>query len=480
MTLAGQTFHIVDPGLGGVSLASNVPLVAGICSGGTADELKSYSSLNTLQSENGYGPGVEDAAAIMQKSGGPVRFCKIAQSAPGSLTATLSKSGSGPDITNNSSTPYYWYELMLVMTKSGPLGTSRFKYSLDDGRTFSPEIVTPAGGSYTIQNSGLNLTLAAGSYVSGEVYTETATAPVYTTSELAAAVAGIDTSPFYWDFMVLSGAHAAVSAASTLAGAMAGHLATWHSKYKFVSAMMDVGSSDSATNVASGYTQTNRWLMPCYGYADTVSAVPIVGCSTPRHLMLTHAAVRSTSELISTHLGRFKSGSLEGIPGPTRDFPAPLSHDENDNDLLDQLGIATIRSFYSLPGYYLTAGRVKPPFGSDFDEWNRVRVFNTARRITYQTQAGFINRMFRTNSDGTINKRDAGPAQQLVQRALEDVLLNQYNAEGVKGHVSAIRYSIDLTHNIASTKQLLTEVAIRPLSPAEQIDTKMGFALNVG
>lgn len=479
MTLPGQTFTVVDPGLGGVSPAFNVPHVAGICSGGTAATTKTYSSLNTLQSENGYGPAVEDAAAILQKSGGPVRFTKIAQSSAGSLTATLAKSGSGPDITNNSSTPYYWHELRIVITKAGALGTSRFKYSLDDGRTFSPEILTPAGGSYTIPNTGLNLTFAAGAYVAADVYTGVATAPVYTTTELSAAVTGINTSPFYWDFLVLSGVHATVAAAGTIAGALAGHLAAWHSKYKFVSALFDVASADTATNVASGYTQTDRWLMPCYGYADTVSAVPIVGCSTPRHLTLTHAAVRATSELISTHLGRVASGTLSGIPGPTTDFPAPLSHDENEADLLDQLGITTIRSFYGLQGYYLTGGRIKPPFGSDFGDWHKVRVFNTARRVTYQLQAGFQNRSFRTTSAGTIDKRDAGPAQQKVQDALNAVLIDQYNAEGVKGHVSAVRYTIDTTNNINLTKQLLTEVAIRPLGYSEFITTKMGFALNV-
>jgi hypothetical protein len=480
MTLPGQVFTIVDPGLGGVSLASNVPLVAGICSSGTAATLKSYSSIATLVSDNGYGPAVEDAASIMQKSGGPVRFCKIAQSSAGSVSATWTKSGSGPDITNNSSTPYYFYEPIITITTGGALATMKFKYSLDGGRTYSPIITSPVGGNYTIANSGINITFAAGTYVAADTYYPAAvTAPIYTSTELSAAVTGINASPYYWDFFVLSGVHAAVATAVTISAALAGHIATWHSKYKFISAICDAASADSSSNVAAGYTTADRWIMPCYGYADTTSAVPIVGCSTPRHTTLTHAAVRATSELISTHLGRVASGALAGIPGPTTDFPAPLSYDENENDLLDQLGITTIRSFYGLPGYYLTGGRIKPSFGSDFTDWHKARVFNTARRVTYQLQAGFQNRSFRTNSDGTIDKRDAGPAQERVQKALEAVLINQYNAEGVKGHVSAVRYTIDTTNNINSTKQLLSEVAILPLGYAEFISTKMGFALNV-
>lgn len=481
MTLPGQTFTLVDPGMGTVAPLTNVPMIWGITSAGTAATPTKVNSLTTLVSTFGYGPGVDLAAGVLGRGGGPLWFVKVAQNAAGSL-GSITKVGShaGPTISDNSSTPYNDYEVVIEIMVGGALGTAKYRYSLDGGRTYSPSITAPVGGSVTLANTGIALTFAAGTYVVGHKYTIAPSAPTYTTTELGACKTAIDTAAAgcLFDWLAVAGKHASASAANTIAGLIDGYLDDWETKFRFVRAMMDAGSADTAANIISTFTQEGSRLMAVYGLADTTIMNPQLGRGAPAVPAVLHTAVRAATRPISEHMGRVASGSLDGIAGYSTEFGAAITHDETvATTPLDDSRIATLRTFQQLTGYYITRARLRSAVTSDFTRWELGRVFDAALKVVYQQQQAAVNRSFRTNADGTIFETDAASFEAMVNKALKQTLLQPTNSEGTKGHVSDVSYRVDRSEQINLTSTLRAELAVRPLGYSEYIATTASMQL---
>ena len=476
MGIPSQTFTINDPGLGLVEPADTIPLVMGICESGTAATMYTYNSVPDLVNTHGQGPAVEEAAAILAESGGPIRFMRITQSAAGTIGA-VTQSGGGPAVSDNSSAPLDSYELVILIVTGGALGTATMKWSLDDGRNYSDEVTIPAGGSYSVPNTGIALTFAAGTYVAGETYSADTVNPIFTSTELATCATAISASDEEFDFIVLAGRIGTGAAAQTLAAALKTHLATFASEFRFVGAIMTAGDDNEATT-KSAITNEDKHMLLCYGTADRNTAKPITGLITPKMPITVDVGVRASKCKLSEDLGRVASGNLSQIPAASITHGVPISHDEYRTENMDASGFTTLRSYPRLSGYYITHGRIKCGISSDFKYWQYSRVMNKALNLVYEKQAAFQNSSVRTNSDGTIDERDAAAFEAKVQRALEILLLEPYNAEGTKGHVSAVSYTVDRENNVASSQTVQTELKIRPLAYAKWITSQAGFALN--
>jgi hypothetical protein len=90
------------------------------------------------------------------------RVDAVVKSRPASPTITAALIGS---LTGD-------YSVKVEIQTSGALGVGTFRYSLDAGLTWAASSVTlPALGLYTLGTTGLQLTFAAGSYLSGDSYT---------------------------------------------------------------------------------------------------------------------------------------------------------------------------------------------------------------------------------------------------------------------------------------------------------------------
>lgn len=390
---------------------------------------------------------------------------------------TITQSGTGPAITDNDSAPNDAYEAQIKIVLAGVLGTMQFEYSLDGGRTWTDPIVSPAGGSYTIPRTGIKLTMAAGTYVLGEVYTIPCTEPVMSTTNLATAETAIRASQLEWDWKVVAGTHATASAANTFASAMDTHMTALEGINRFAGCILDAGSGDTAATVASTYVTTSRRLMPCYGRVDAFSYIPMPGCNYLRVSCSWYLAQRAASELISTHLGRTASGQLPGIPAITTDFPTPVEHDEyTAATALDHLGFATLRSW---PGraneWYITRGRIKAPAGSDFQHWHLRRIFDVAEKTIYDEEFLMANRSFACNTDGTLDEAEAAAAEKVIKDKLTKRLLDPRNAEGRKGHVSALDYRLDRGQDVLGTNNVVSTWGLMPRAYAEFIDSYGGF-----
>lgn len=475
MAIPGQTLTINENGLGIVEPATNIPLYMGFSSLGTANVLKTYNSVNALVLGEGQGAAVDAAAFDLQNAGGPIRFMKLATSVAASNTA-LANTGGGPVVTilgdaNDD------YDGKLLIVGGGALGVGTFQYYLD-GRTPSEVLPIPAGGTFAIPNTNLVLTFPAGTYIAGATYVWTSTAPMWNSTNLSAAFTALLADSTDWDFVVAVGRHATAAAAATLLAALQAQLVAMANVARYKAGMLDAGDEATAAILTAYASVTGNRVLPAYRDIILNSAKPFPGWATPKYRAVNAFGMRAHQSLISTDLGRVKSGP---IPTPSLGGGTPLiSHDEYKTEVLDAAKIATLRTH---PQYgsqvFITNGRLKSAAGSDFQFWQHRRIMDVACATVSEVQALFINSGVRAKADGSINDADAAAIETEVQKALDARLLNVINAEGKRGHVSAVIYSIDKITPMPGGNTVIADLAVQPLNYAKFFRTTLGFVAQI-
>lgn len=486
MVLPSQTTTIQDPGLEKVTPLTAIPYVLGVCSGAastSANTVYTYNSAADLLNGHGEGPGVEAGARHLTRCGGPIRYIEMTQSADGSLGSVTTNGSSLATIVDNSSTPYNWFELKFKIILGGAVGTATFQYSLDGGRNYSATYTTAA--SFTVPNSGISVTMSSGSgdFIADEVYSGTATGPIYTATEMDSAFTELAACPLSWDYGILAGRHADASTANTIFNALDADRGALAEPHKYKPWIMDAGGSNKATTISS-FTATSKWILAAYGTTDMNTPTPRSGYQTPALPNYMHAILKAGKTDLSEHWGRKASGQLPDVASWSTEFGSPISHDEVADEGLDEHGLMTIGHYDGDgPGeYYIMRGRMKAPLGSDFQRWELARMFSATNAVIHTAQNQLINRSWAVKADQTLVEAEAAAAEAKVGRAMK-TLLHQQNVEGTKGHCSingtdpGYYYRISRTELTGSTNTVRTEWGIRPRTPSEYIVTTGGFVL---
>ena len=476
MPLPGQTETINEFGTGVVQPATSIPLVLGYGAGGSSVQenvLKTYNRIPDLVAGEGQGPAVEDAAFLLANVGGPVRYMRLTCSVSGALSSVTESGPSGPDVTV-SGTPNDDYQGIIEIRSGGALGTAKFRYTLDNGETWSEDIVTPTGTTFLIPGTGVTATFTAGTQIVGTRHAFTATAPMWNAANLATAFAALSVPPYGlidWDFVIGSGKHANGTAGASQFAGMQSQLATLTSTYfRHKGGMVDVGD-DTASNVITAFASTvGVRVLPAFGGFVAPSAKPMPGWSMPLRRSVGAFGYLGARGLISTDLKRFRSGPIPGAKS--------ITHDGFLQDAgLDGIKISTLRTYPNKVGFFATQGHLKSQAGSDFRYWPHRRVMDTACNFVYGKQTEFIGSGLTVIPDGT-GRLDAGDADALeleVNEGLRQLLRQPTNAEGRKGHVTAVTYTVDRTNNVLTTGMLLTQVAVTALAYVDQIATTYSY-----
>jgi hypothetical protein len=484
MPIPGQKITVNDPGLGLTPAAVTSFLFLGTSSIGTVSQLYPFSNKRDVLDTLGQGPLPENLCRTLDLAGGPVYGMRLAGSIPataGAVTPVPISTSTGTVAVAGE--PFDAYDAQIQIMTSGTVGVGRFRYSLDassllteDQYSWSEVITIPTGGTFAIPNTNLTLTFTPGlgpvMFENGDVFKFTCTAPHYDNDKLAEAVTALLARPTEFAAIVLCGKPVSASASAVTFASLATHMASFVEQFRFMRALIDVGI-DTPEDVIEAYAMTaspKGLVSAVYGDAAMASSKPFPGWGTPKMPALNAVAARAARVEISTDLGRFNEGPLEGV--------VAISHDEFRTTLLDEQKITTLRTFQGAQGFYITNGRLKSQLGSDFLYWQHGRCMDVACDTTTKAQMPFINRSVRTNpGTGTIDARDAATMEATIKSALSERLLSPSNAEGTPGHVSAIDYQISRENNVTVSFEVLSKVAIQPLGYAKTLVTDIGFAI---
>lgn len=486
MTIPSQTITIKDPGLGLIEIAANTPLLTGISSSGTATQLVSVQSPTDAVTLFGQGPLVEDSCRVLNEAGGPVLMCRLTGSVAGTNSA-VTATATGTGTITLAGAPYDSYNAEVQITTAGTLGTGKFKYALDAHRlinangiafepTWSAEITIPAGGTYAIPNTNITMTFVPGAgptfYALADKHTWTSTEPYYAVADVDAAGDVFRLLANQWRFLTLCGMSPTAAGAATMATGLATELSSEATLFRYARGFVDAAGDTTSNTITAFAAVEDRRIATCYGRCVRSTLKPFAGWGTPKRSVVAEFAGRAAREQISTHLGRVATGSLSGV--------MYVSHDEFQNQVMNVAKFSTLRSWANRPGFYITRANLRSPPGSDFKYSHNGFVMDVACTTVANALQEFANKSFRVTSTGTIDPKDAKDIESAVLRQLRAQLTEPINAEGKRGHVSALNFTVDLTNNVLLTGQINTEVAIRPLGYGEYFVTQIGFALDVG
>lgn len=132
-------------------------------------------------------------------------------------------------------------------------------------------------------------------------------------------------------------------------------------------------------------------------------------------------------------------------------------------------------------GFFITNGYTRSGADSDFIYYDYSRLIARICRLTVQAQSKWILSKIRTRTDGTgrIAEVDAKRIEAAVQAVLDELIMKQPNSEGFSGYAGAVKYTVNRSNNILSTRQLQSSVAVIPLPPIEGITTTVGLTTAV-
>jgi len=383
--------------------------------------------------------------------------------------------------------PYDEFDIIAEVTKTGTLGTAEWRYTLDGGESYTDSIVIPSGGTYSPANTGLKFTFTAGGgpvyFEDGDLFTLTTTPPHFAAADLSAAVTALKAGTESWDFIVLCGGFADASTAATIFAALDTHCQDLENNFRYgTAAMQEFGSRGTAALAKTSLaTVESDYVTAVYGRVRVLSAKPLPGWSYPMRATCAPLAWQALRVGLSGDLKRVASGALSGVKDP--------EHDESKaTTTLDDARCSTFRTWPGSAGIYITQGRIKSGVASDFRLWPHRMVANRYLSTIYPIQQTFIGKSPRVNSDasiadgnpgapGTIYEVDASNYEKQGDRALRSELKAPSNADGVRGHVSDLSYTIDRAYDIATNAKIKTTGKIVSLAYVDFVEGEFSFTL---
>lgn len=462
MTIPYVKNTILDGAGGALALGSDLHVKCGVATSGDELTFAIFTSPDDIETEFTSGPLCEAGSDFIANTGLPVALVRIASSAvtAGTLSAiTKVASHAGPTISNNSTAALDEYELLVEIVLGGAVATATFKYSLDGGDTWSATIVTAS--TVNLTGSGISLAFAAGTYVAGNQYSATTTAPTYTAQGLSDAIDAAYASASAFRLVHVIGHTADAADTATSAAAIQTIMntkATTSHRYGYaVIEGADDVDADLVTNLAS--VSANR--VACV--ADFVEAI---STNTQRQYRR-HAAWSAVVEImrrpISVDAGYFADG-YGSIPGITS-----IERDEFKTPLLDAARMVTLRTWVGRQGFYVTRGRTLATTGSDFTSIPNRQVMDAACAIAYDALLNFVNAdILLDRTTGKIREDEAQAIEAFVSGKLRAGIT-------APGHASDVEFLINRDQDILTTETLKSKTRILPKGYVRFIENEISF-----
>lgn len=475
MGIASTTLSIGDGGLGVSRQLARPPALVGCSSSGTAATVYLAASYEDAISTFGYGKLTALAAEYFGSVGGPLIMVKATSSTAGSSGSVTAVGTSTAVMTVSTATAVDDFRVKIKVVRAGAdlaAVTAAVKVSLDNGTTYGEEIAVPLSGVLSLTNTGLAVTWADGTFVVNDTFAFTATAPIWDTTALGAALDALEATTYDHEF---------VHVAEHVTGATVGTLNTSISDLEaantfrwWLAGTRDQSSGESVSTwqgvllgTSPGFSAfTSRHGAICAAFAEHDDAT--WGCSMRRNVSWIIGPrlglVREVSggAGLAEHPGRVRSGALSGIDD------GDLVHDFRTLTALDTGRFMGAQSLPGRGGYYATA-MTRATAGSDFTSVMHVRLVKEAARLSVSVMQEFINDNVRTITGGLIDPRDADAADAYVGDRLRLDLVES-------GLASAVTVQVDRTNNVVATSQLNFKVRVRPLGYATLIDIDLALS----
>ena len=485
MPMGDITESIQDGGLG-IQPPSNAQLrvIAGVCTGGTANTVYAFTDQASLVSTLTGGPAVECAAYELGVAGGTILVCPINASVQGVASAVSATrvAASNGTVTVSSGTPLdaFSVRIKVVSAGTGQLvtgGNVAVQVSVDGGSTYGAITLVPASGAFTLRDpkstaTGLVLafSVSTSTFDYGDTFAIACQAPFYSATDVNNMYTGLlaDLNEPAWVHIVgyptagVSSVNAAASA--TIASTVSTNMTLAQTNGQYLFTVMEAPPSTDA-DISSAFVNFTDRRVKVEAGTDVITS-PISGSKFTRSqawaLSARLAAIRP-----SVSPGQTGSGLQPNSPGGPLQGVVSINRDERTatTKLFDQ-GFGVVTTYRRLPGFYCDTGRMKAPPGSDFTYVMNRRVMDQACSNSRRALYKYLNCAIRVNSTtGLILDQDALAVEQYVEQYIRAAMGTEFSD-----------ISIDvLRNNILTSNQLQVRVNVTPFGYATSISETIGF-----
>lgn len=418
---------------------------------GTANQPTAITRAQTAVDVFGYGPLSEWASYVLPVAAKPVLLVNPTAATAGAYgTVTQSSGGGTTVITAGGTSPLDAFNVKIEFLAGGTVGVTGITYreSLDGGVSFSAAKALGTATSILIPNTGVTLAIGAGTVVAGETAAVVTTAPAFNGTDLVASLEALRVTSSPWEALLLD-----IDATATLIGQVDAFLASLEPSGKYRFAVMNararnVGESETSYKDALATlfaAAASTRVIVCADGADVVSSVRGIAAYRPTSLGLAARLMKIDMGTDAAYVG---DGPLPGFT-ILDERANPKYHDELLYPGIDDLRLASLRSFHGREGAFVTNTRVISPTGSDYQYAQHVRCMNRACELAYEVLTQQLSRGVDKNP-----KPGPGGARYILEedaQLLEGLVQVQLNRELVTPRrVSAARFSLSRTDDIGS------------------------------
>jgi hypothetical protein len=470
-------------------------VIVGPCASGVANQLYVYNNASpvAVKSELGAGILTEYVIACLNLPGHSRIIAVPGTAAAGVNSAVVDTvPGGGTGTVTLTGTPLDYYQGKIVITKSGDIGTGKFKYSLDGGLSYSDEILTAA--TYLIPESGITIAMAVGTgtdFVVGDYYTFTTQGPQISTANQTIALAAIRASNYvYSDIFIASGGDG--GALSDSDATRASGLNTELTNLETAAAAFDTANkscgiwyegaepnaySDMATYRAAYASalasRVDNRIAVCMGpvqYAPIASKWalrrPAPGISVCQKLAVMSSLKREPQQLCYAsdigYVGDAREGALPSI--------IQLYHDELANSAFDDARIITTCNRNGIA--FLTQGLQLAAVGSDYRYSARYRLMTELKKFCQVIVDGYVNATIPVDSATGYPDENWATGKDTAHR---NAIMQTYGGgDGVIVNATVI---IRRNVNVLSTNDFYIDFSITPYALAKNVVGTIGFSL---
>lgn len=448
LQLSGQQGTGLHVKIGASPVVSTVPIIIT----GTMSAAK-------MKEKLGLSPLTDAVMDSVECGAGKVICIPIAASTAGTVSAVSAPEGAGGNV-EITGTPNNMFKIIVKITGKGGLNTGVFRYSLNDGYSWSDDTTIPTGGKYEAEEAGLTLTFT-GDFEVNASYTCSTTAPSLTNADVLEAIGKLKDISTAFEFVHIVGPSTADlwAAVSVKQKEL---LERYRKPVFFLMEASEKGKDESMSEYVSRLENDRKkvsnydlQVVPARGYYTGMDGVT-------RDINLANVASGWYARAsVQESIGRT---AVYNIPEDKMDCLLPEEIDEEHIEELDLAGYLTFRQYDGLAGYYVTNARMMCPEDSDYRYAEDVRVRNKVMRLTRKSA------LMRLQEDVDLKDVDGDLA------AKAEFIIADVESQMVdKGEVSSVRITVPAGQDILHNETLELSIRYLPKGKIREIAIDMGM-----
>jgi hypothetical protein len=471
----GITNNKTDGNLGVVSDTDRILAIIGAAAAGTANVAGAYTNKNDVTDAFTSGELVE-AASYMLAQGIPVVLIKGSASTAAAY-GTIDHSGvTGTAIIAAGSThPDGNFDVIVNILIGGALGTTGivFEFSLDNGENFSPPQSLGTSLTMTLARGvSFALTVSTDTFIAGDTFKVTTTAPKLTTSDLATSLTALAEYSGEWlrVLVVSCDADATIDAQRDV------FAKSFHAQGKYPEVITNTrirGAAESRADfqtalaaIAAAVQSTE--VSGCVDQCEMISEVDGRRLRQPQ-------AIPYAARLMLIDDSQNAAATGDGaLPGVFLTTPTGAKNyaDEFRYPGLDDLGFTVLRTFGGrpiTPGVYVNRPRLLSGSTSDFQEFQHSAIVNRIIEDSFTLlQPRLSQSVLLDNSTGRIRPD--------VAQSIDDSINAELRTRYVDSkRTSGLLFKLSRLDDVLSTNQVTFVISVQRLGYLEKFVGKTGL-----